>query len=62
MTPRRHWPLAVIERVDISERDGRVRTVGIRTHNKEGKVSILDRSPAFLVPLEEDVAEMDKNH
>ena len=62
VTPRRHWPLAVIERVDISERDGRVRTVGIRTHNKEGKVSILDRSPAFLVPLEEDVAEMDKNH
>ena len=56
VTPRRRWPLAVIERVDISPRDNKVRTVGIRTYNKDkGTVSHLDRSPSLLVPLEEDI-------
>ena len=56
VTPRRRWPLAVIERVDISPRDNKVRTVGIRIYNKDkGTVSHLDRSPSLLVPLEEDV-------
>ena len=55
VTPRRHWPLAVIERVDIGERDGRVRTVGLKTHNSNGKISRLERSPCFLVPLEGDL-------
>ena len=52
ITPRRHWPLAIVERVDVSNRDGKVRTVGIKTHNSSGKVSRLERSPTFLIPLE----------
>ena len=54
-TPRRHWPLATIERVDISPRDGKVRTVGVRTLNESGNITHLNRSPCFLIPLEEDV-------
>ena len=57
-TPRRHWPLAKVERVDVSERDGRIRTVAVRTHNESGKISHLERSPSFLVPLEEDLVEV----
>ena len=56
-TPRRHWPLAVIETVDISERDHKVRTVGLKTLNESGKVSVLKRSPSFLVPLEDDLGD-----
>ena len=55
--PRCRWPLAIIERVDISSRDNAVRTVGVRTLNEKGKPSILNRSPSFLVPLEEDLKE-----
>lgn len=56
-TPRRHWPLAVVERVDVCERDGKVRTIAIKTHNEKGKLSHLERSPCFLVPLEEDCGD-----
>ena len=56
-TPRRHWPLAIIEKVHICERDGKVRTVSLKTHNENGKISIIQRSPSFLVPLEEDCGD-----
>ena len=60
--PRNKWPLARIERIDISSRDKQVRTVGIRTINENGKPSFLNRSPTFLVPLEEDlIREHDPN-
>ena len=31
ITPRRHWPLAVVESVEVSQRDGKIRTVSVRT-------------------------------
>ena len=59
--PRNRWPLAIIERVDISTRDNQIRTVGVRTLNDKGKPSIINRSPTFLVPLEEDVNDYQEN-
>ena len=58
ITPRRKWPLVVVERVDVNERDKKVRSVGIKQYNAEkGTYSHLERSPALLVPLEDDCSE-----
>lgn len=56
-TPRRKWPLARVLEAKENPRDGKVRTCVIQTHNEEGKLSIINRSPSFLVPLELKVAE-----
>ena len=58
VTPRRRWPLVVVERVDECKRTGKVRTVGIKMYNVEKDTySHLERSPALLVPLEEDLSD-----
>ena len=54
-TPRRHWPLAIVE--SVIEKAGKIRTVSVRTLNESGKVSKIDRSPSFLIPLEENIYE-----
>lgn len=58
-TPRRKWPLAKVVKARKSPRDGKVRTCVLLTHNAEGKLSTIERSPSFLVPLEEKVMEED---
>ena len=51
-TPRRKWRLARVLEAKVNPRDGKVRTCVIQTHNEEGKPTILNRSPNFLIPLE----------
>ena len=51
-TPRMKWKLARVIEAKVNPRDGKVRTCVVRTVNDEGKPSILNRSPSFLVPLE----------
>ena len=51
-TPRRKWHLARVLEANVNPRDGKVRTCVVRTHNEEGKLFTLKRSPNFLVPLE----------
>ena len=60
--PRRKWHLARVLEVKVSPRDGKVRTCVIKTHNDEGKVSILKRSPNFLVPLEVRMSDEEREN
>ena len=59
--PRLHWPLAIIENVVYSARDNKIRTLKIRTINENGKISHINRSPSFLIPLEEQLTEKTNN-
>ena len=59
--PRLHWPLAIIENVVYSARDNKIRTLKIRTINENGKISHINRSPSFLIPLEEQLTEETNN-
>ena len=56
-TPRRRWRLARVLEATPNPRDNQVRTCVIKTHNDNGKVSIIERSPSFLVPLELKVCQ-----
>ena len=57
-TPRKMWRLARVLKVKRSPRDKKVRTCVVQSINEkeryklDGKASILNRSPSFLVPLE----------
>lgn len=51
-TPRKKWPLAKVLTAPKNPRDDKVRTCEILTHNENGKLSTIKRSPSFLVPLE----------
>ena len=51
-TPRREWRLGRVLSVTKGSRDGLIRGVKLLTTNQNGKRSILNRSPSFLVPLE----------
>ena len=59
--PRRKWRLARVLEAKKSPRDGKVRTCVVQTLNEEGKLSILNRSPNFLIPLEIIMSEEERN-
>ena len=58
--PRKKWRLARVLEARVNPRDGKVRTCVVKTHNEEGKPSILKRSPSFLVPLELRIPEEER--
>ena len=56
--PRHKWRLARV--LEVIEKRGKVRQCVVMTHNDEGKLSIMNRSPSFLVPLELRVTDEER--